>query len=278
MPTRPTSVRRPLRARLRVSFLYAWALVHTFRWTLLLATAAVMLGGLLFSITPHPKNLGGAKPDTLMSLYGAWSALYGQALFNPPEVWYLEVLHGVYPLIGFVLLGEGVVRFALLMTSRRRGEREWMSVMASTFRDHVVLCGLGHLGSRILELLEAEGADVVVVERDGTSRFAIEAKERGNPVLIDDMRDDRVLNQAGIAHARCLIAATNDDMANLEVALDARRINPKIRVLIRFLDQRIGAKIQDAFDLDEAFSSAALAAPIIARKALEAVAGRAERG
>lgn len=265
------SLRRPLGARLRISFLYARALIWTFRWTLALAIAAVMLGGFLFSITPHPRSLGGAKPDTLMSLYGAWSALYGQALFSPPEAWYLEVLHGLYPLIGFVLLGEGVVRFALLMTSRRRGEREWMSVMASTFRDHVVLCGLGHLGSRILELLEAEGADVVVVERDGTSRFAVEAKERGNAVLIDDMRDDRVLVQAGIAHARCLIAATNDDMANLEVALDARRINPKIRVLIRFLDQRIGAKIQDAFDLDEAFSSAALAAPIIAAKALAAV-------
>jgi hypothetical protein len=263
--------RRPLRARLRISCLYAAALIRTFRWTLALALAAVLLGGFLFSITPHA-SLGGRRPDALTALYGAWSALYGQALFNPPETWYLEVLHGLYPVIGFVLLGEGVVRFALLMTSRRRGEREWMTVMASTFRDHVVLCGLGHLGSRILERLEAEGADVVVIERDVASRFAIEAKERGTAVLANDMRDDRVLVEAGIAHARCVIAATNDDMANLEVALDARRMNPKIRVLIRFFDQRIGAKIQDAFDIDEAFSSAALAAPIIAAKALAAAA------
>lgn len=254
--------------RARVSALYARALIHEFRWTLATALAAVLVGGFLFSITPH-KNLGGARPDTLMSLYGAWSALYGQALFNPPEAWYLGLLHGVYPLVGFVLLGEGVVRFALLMTSRRRGEREWMRVMASTFRDHVVLCGLGHLGSRILEQLEADGADVVVVERDAASRFAVEAKERGTTVLVSDMRDDRVLEEAGIATAQCVIAATNDDMANLEVALDARRMNPKIRVLIRFFDQRIGAKIKDAFDIEVAFSSASIAAPIIARKALE---------
>ena len=145
--------------------------------------------------------------------------------------------------------------------------------MASTFRDHVVLCGLGHLGSRILEQLEADGADVVVVERDAASRFAVEAKERGTTILVSDMRDDRVLEEAGIATAQCVIAATNDDMANLEVALDARRMNPKIRVLIRFFDQRIGAKIQDAFDIEVAFSSASIAAPIIARKALERPAG-----
>lgn len=252
---------------LRVAVLYARALVVEFRWTLATAVVAVLVGGFLFSITPH-RSLGGAKPDVLLSLYGAWSALYGQALFNPPEIWYLELLQGIYPVFGFVLLGEGVVRFALLMTSRRRGEREWMEVMASTYRDHVVLCGLGHLGSRILERLLAEGAEVVVIERDGGSRFVAEAKEKGTPILVADMRDDRVLEEAGVARARSIVAATNDDMSNLEVALDARRMNPKIRVLIRFFDQRIGAKIQHAFDIDEAFSSAALAAPIIAAKAL----------
>lgn len=258
---------RPLPTRVRIFLLYARALVHEFRWTLVTVALAILFGGFLFSITPH-KGLSGARPDVLMSLYGAWTALYGQALFNPPETWYLEILGGVYPLLGFLVLGEGVVRFALLMTSRRRGEREWMLVMASTLRDHVVLCGLGHLGSRILERLEADGADVVVIEHDAASRFAAEAKERGTVILVADMRDDRVLEEAGVRHARCIVAATNDDMANLEVALDARRLNPSIRVLIRFFDQRIGAKIQDAFDIDEAFSSASIAAPIIAKKAL----------
>lgn len=258
---------RPLSTRVRIFLLYARALVHEFRWTLVTVALAILFGGFLFSITPH-KGLSGARPDVLMSLYGAWTALYGQALFNPPETWYLEILGGVYPLLGFLVLGEGVVRFALLMTSRRRGEREWMLVMASTLRDHVVLCGLGHLGSRILERLEADGADVVVIEHDAASRFAAEAKERGTVILVADMRDDRVLEEAGVRHARCIVAATNDDMANLEVALDARRLNPSIRVLIRFFDQRIGAKIQDAFDIDEAFSSASIAAPIIAKKAL----------
>ena len=255
--------------RLRAFARYAAALLREFRATLLVAGVAVVLGAALFRLTPHDA-LSGRRPDWLLSVYGAWTALLGQAVFNPPQTWYLEVLHALYPILGFMVLGEGVVRFALLMTSRRRGEREWMKVMASTYRDHVVLCGLGHVGSRVLESLRAAGAEVVAIERDAGSRFAAAARAAGTPVLSSDMRDDAVLSEAGVASARCIIAATNDDLGNLEVALDARRMNPRIRVLLRFYDQRMAAKIQAAFGIEEAFSSAALAAPVIAAKALAA--------
>ena len=263
---------RPRLRRLRVLCLYAAALLREFRATLLVAAVAVAVGAFLFRMTPHAA-LSGGRPDWLLSVYGAWTALLGQAVFNPPQTWYLEVLHAVYPIVGFVVLGEGIVRFALLMTSRRRGEREWMKVMASTFRDHVVLCGLGHVGSRVLESLRAAGAEVVAIERDGGSRFAAAARAAGTPVLSSDMRDDAVLIEAGVPAARCTSSSRpNDDLANLEVALDARRMNPRIRVLLRFYDQRMAAKIQAAFGFEEAFSSAALAAPVIAAKALAAPA------
>lgn len=69
-------------------------------------------------------------------------------------------------------------------------------------------------------------------------------------------------------YARAIIIATNDDMANLEVALDARRMNPKIRVIMRLFDQRMADKFKEAALIDEAFSPAALAAPILAEMAL----------
>jgi voltage-gated potassium channel Kch len=156
------------------------------------------------------------------------------------------------------------------MTSRRRGEREWNRVMASTYRDHVVLCGLGHLGLRVLEEMRRREVEVVAIERDPAGRFVPAAKALGVPVLAADMRDDRVLEDAGIRHAKAVVVATNDDMANLEVALDARRMNPSIRVLVRFYDQQIATKIQGAFGIDEAFSSAALAAPGIVERAIAA--------
>jgi Trk K+ transport system NAD-binding subunit len=153
---------------------------------------------------------------------------------------------------------------SLLLISRQHGEKDWMKVMASTYRDHVVLCGLGHLGARILGQLVSAGVPVVALDRDGHGRFLAAANATGAPILIQDMRDDQALLEAGVAHARCIIIATNDDIANLEVALDARRFNPAIRVLMRLFDQRIADKIKGAFAIDEAFSSAALAAPVVA--------------
>ena len=187
----------------------------------------------------------------------------------PPERWYLALLCGVYPLLGFGLVGEGVVRIGLLILSKDRGEKEWMMVMASTYRDHVVLCGLGHLGYRILGSSWREDADVVALEKDAAGRFLSEAKATGMPVLVRDMKEDQALVDAGVQHARAIIIATNDDMANLEVALDARRMNPKIRVIMRLFDQRMADKFKEAALIDEAFSSAALAAPIVAGMALK---------
>jgi hypothetical protein len=46
-------------------------------------------------------------------------------------------------------------------------------------------------------------------------------------------------------------------------------MNPRIRSA-PLHDQRMAAKIQAAFGIEEAFSSAALAAPVIAAKALAA--------
>ena len=147
-----------------------------------------------------------------------------------------------YPVIGFILLGEGVVRLSLLMVSRRRGEKEWMLVMASTCRDHVILCGLGHLGFRIMEQLRLGGMEVVCIERNGEGRLVAEAKAMGVPVLAEDMTDDRSLLGAGVHHARTIIAATNNDVANLEVVLDARRVNPRIRVMLRPVRPAVGGQ------------------------------------
>jgi voltage-gated potassium channel Kch len=194
----------------------------------------------------------------------AWLAMFGEPMLSPPETWYLALLIGLYPLLGFGLVGEGIVRLSFLVLSKKQGEREWMIVKASTYRDHVVLCGLGHLGYRILLQLLERGAHVVAIEKDPSAPFITEAQATGTPVLVRDMKEDQALIDAGIAHASVIVIATNDDLANLEVALDSRRMNPGIRVVLRMFDQRIADKFKDAKLIDEAFSSAALAAPVVA--------------
>lgn len=253
---------RRRRRDLRTARLYAWSIVRQFRWTLGGLAAAVVLGGAMFASTPS-EALGGRPPGLLLAFDAAWLALFGEQLLGPPGTWYLALLVGAYPLLGFGLIGEGIVRLGLLVVSKREGEKEWMKVMASTYRDHVVLCGLGHLGYRILGQLVASGAEVVALEKDAQGRFVAQAKEHV-PVLVRDMKEDQALVDAGVPHARCIILATNDDIANLEVAMDARRMNPDIRIVMRMFDQQVADKIKGAMGIDAAFSSAALAAPIVA--------------
>ncbi|MBI4511279.1 MAG: NAD-binding protein [Deltaproteobacteria bacterium] len=251
----------------RSAWVYACVLVREFRWTLVVLGIALALGTTLYGVTPIAA-LGGRPASLFTSLYGAWTALLGEPLFSPPETWYLAFMNGFYPLVGIALIGEGIVRFGLLMFSRRQGEKEWMKAMAKAVRDHIILCGIGHLGFRILERLVQNKLDVVVIERDSSCRFLAQAKATGVPILIQDMKDDQTLVEAGITRARAIVVATNDDIANLEVALDAKRMNPAIRVIMRLFDQQIAAKIKDAFCIDEAFSASAVAAPVVAAMAL----------
>ena len=246
--------------------LFFYTIVRGFRTTLLILAIALLIGTILYRVTPHAAY-GGHPPPLIVCAFSAWLALFAQPVLAPPETWYLAVLGGVYPLLGFGLVGEGLVRLGLLMISRARGEKEWMRVMASTYRDHIVLCGLGHLGYRILGALLATNARVVCIEKQPDARFLDDAKSTGVPILVRDMKEDQALVDAGIQHAHTVIIATNDDMANIEVALDARRFNPKIRVIMRMFDQQIADKVKDAFLIQEAFSSAALAAPIVAAMA-----------
>ena len=248
---------------MRVALLYARALIHEFRWTLIGLGAAVAIGTVVILFAPDVKFEG--QPATLpLAVYSAWMALLAQQTINPPPVGWVMALFAVYPLLGFGLIGEGIVRLGFLMVSRRRGEKEWTLVVASTYRDHIVLCGLGHLGVRILEQYVQAGMAVVVIEKDPANTFLAKARAWDVPVLIRDMKEDQGLVEVGIARARAIVIATTDDVANLEVALDARRMNPKVRILIRLFDQQLAGKLADAMDIDVAFSASALAAPIVA--------------
>lgn len=263
-----SSLPRRRRGSLGVAILYVRALIIQFRWTLVVLALFLLFGTILHHITPQ-RDLDGRRPDLLNSLYATWMAMLAQPEFQHPETWYLTMLNGCYPLVGFVLIGEGVVRLALLISSRERGASEWMKVMSTTYRDHVVLCGLGHLGYRVFEQLRESQVPMVLIEKDAQGRFLEKVKASGAPVLIRDMTEDQTLIAAGVEHAKIIIIATNDDMANLEVALDARRLNPKIRILMRLYDQQIAAKIADSLTIDQAFSASALAAPIVAAMTLD---------
>lgn len=147
--------------------------------------------------------------------------------------------------------------------------QEYLGNGRRRMQDHIVLCGLGNVGFRVLQFLRHLGENVVVVEKHEDNRFIEDARALKASVIFGDIHLPSVLDRAGVAQARCLIAATNDDLANLDAALSAREANPAIRVVLRMFDQNLAKKIKAGFGIETAFSASALAAPAFAMAAID---------
>jgi Trk K+ transport system NAD-binding subunit len=126
---------------------------------------------------------------------------------------------------------------------------------------HVVVCGLGNIGFRVVEELKSYGERVVVLELARDSRFVTTARRLGVAVIHGDATVREVLRQANAGTARAVVAATSNDLANLEVALLARELNPLQRVVLRLSDPHLAQTLRNAANVRLAFSIASLAAP-----------------
>ena len=120
------------------------------------------------------------------------------------------------------LVSEGILRLGMGLINREQNARVWSRIMASVSEGHVVVCGLGSVGFRVTEELVAMGLGVFAIESDPNGQFVERARQLGAFVLIGDARAEDLLLSLNVAQARAVIVATDNDLANLEIALDTR--------------------------------------------------------
>ena len=258
-------LKRMLRAQWRdIRVLFAES-----RVALLVFSATVLFGGLLFHFSYIMAETG-AAPGLAQSFYWAFALIFFQPTLPFPDVWYLQVLYFIIPFIGLAAVANGILSFgSALMNKRERGQK-WQAAMASTYNHHVIVCGIGKVGYRVIQELVKYGRDVVALEQDANSRFAEQVQSAGVPFIVGDARRQEVLVKAGVEHAESIIPCTNDELANLDIALDARELNPDIRVVIRMFDPDLARRVEQGFGLQTALSASALAAPMFATAAMHA--------
>ena len=172
------------------------------------------------------------------------------------------------PVLGFVTIADGLMRLGNIMLQKQRYSEDWQKMQAKAHEDHIIVCGLGNVGFKTIEQLRRFGESVVCIERDPNARYKAGLPELEVPLLLGDARDLKLLNQANLAKAKALIAVTNDDSANLEVALLAKKLKPGLRVVMRVFDQTLAEQIDGSFGIHFAFSPSAIAAPIFAQAAI----------
>jgi Trk K+ transport system NAD-binding subunit len=239
-------------------------LMKEFQWPLLSFTVAVVGGGLAYAMIAR---LGEEPvPGLSEAIYIVLTAVFLQPAGEFPEHWGLQLFHFIMPVIGLVILAQGLADFGSLLFNRRARNKEWEMAVASTMNKHIVLIGLGHLGYRVAQRLHEMGEPVVVVEMNLGTHTTAAARDMGIPVIQADARHPGSLEGANIKDARTIILASQDDAMNLQIALKARSLNPTIQVVIRIFDEDFAHSLQEQFGFI-ALSATEMAAPVFAAAA-----------
>jgi voltage-gated potassium channel len=107
---------------------------------------------------------------------------------------------------------------------------------------HYVICGYGRVGERVAEEFRAAGVSYAVVDESPAAAAA--AREHGAVAVEGSATDDEVLERAGIARARGLVACVDSDAENLYVVLSARELRPDLLIVARASSEDAGTKLR----------------------------------
>ncbi|HEX4957020.1 MAG TPA: NAD-binding protein [Lacibacter sp.] len=178
----------------------------------------------------------------LIESYSFFDALY-MTVITIGTVGYMEV----HPLsqagriftIVIILINIGAFTFFVTYLTRYLLDGEFirtykqmkMDNAIQQLRNHVIVCGFGRNGAESAHVLSQNGIPFVVVE---------EKNERPDDLSFDvpffmkgDATKDETLKEAGIDHARAIIATMPIDADNLFTVLTARQLNPNITIISR---------------------------------------------
>ncbi|HEX3463770.1 MAG TPA: NAD-binding protein [Candidatus Elarobacter sp.] len=131
-------------------------------------------------------------------------------------------------------------------------------------RGHVVVCGAGNVGTRVISHLRALRQRIVVIEPEPDPAIVELSRRRHIELITADATRDATLDRCNLASARAAIAVTNSDTANLEIALGVRARNPNLPVVMRAQDDLFAESIARQFGSIRTHSTRALAAPAFA--------------
>ncbi|MGY0491005.1 NAD-binding protein [Streptomyces sp. WG-D5] len=203
------------------------------RWTL--AGLAVCVLGLALATwattEPNPLRAGYL---TMLDLF----AIDDPAIGEPASRQIIQLLTGFAGLLllpvlmAAVLEALGTFRNASALRRPPRG-----------LSGHIVLLGLGKIGTRVLARLHELGVPVVCVEENPEARGIPLARRLRVPTVLGDVRDEGVLEAAKVHRARALLALTSLDTTNLESALYARSLKPDLQVSLRLYDDAFATAV-----------------------------------
>lgn len=216
--------------------------------------------------------VGGGVSLTLSSGTGTWEGIYqtlitafsGADASHSPAVQISQIVVTVagmalVPLLTAAVV-EGLVNTKLALTSGK---------LLTPHEGHVVVVGLGNVGTRVIRSLRDLGIPVVAIDKSEQARGVALARELEIPLIIGDASREETLRTASIGTCAALVVVSTDDVVNLEAALHARALRPGLKVVLRLFDTDFAERLQRTFDIATSRSVSSIAAPAFVASLLE---------
>ncbi|GAB3648500.1 potassium channel family protein [Glycomyces tarimensis] len=225
-----------LKPALERGVLVARQVMHTMRKTVQkgLVIAALLLVGIMtlgmWTLTTYSNATNPVE--------NSWDALYILTLLagggidpdmgaNP----WIRLTHSVVVLSGSLLIPVVTGAIVQAVVQRRFALSEGRIVNA--VRDHVIVVGLGNMGTRVVETLRKRKIPVVAIEKDRNAVGIQAARAAGAQVLLGDASRPETLQEAEIKYCRSLVAMAKQDSANLETVLTGIECRDDLRTVSR---------------------------------------------
>ena len=121
-------------------------------------------------------------------------------------------------------------------------ERRRMRKMIDKLRGHFIVCGFGRVGRGAAQELRAAGVALLIIDKqEERVEWAI---RNGYLAVLGDSTRDETLKEAGVEHAKGLIAALATDADNLFAVISAKTLNANIHIATRAAEEEAERKMR----------------------------------
>lgn len=159
-----------------------------------------------------------------------------------------RLLTMVIALLGIGTGGLVATRLAQLLLTNQNLRQRRIARMIDRMDRHLIICGFGRIGRRIVQDLHHSDRPFVVVEEKEEHIESL--REAQIPCVQGDAREEEVLHAAGIERAQSLLLTLPEDATTVFVTLTAREItgdsNADLFIIARTNDHRNRSKLLTA--------------------------------
>lgn len=207
----------------------------------------------------------GTRMDPLDALYFTSETIatvgFGDFYFREQPTW-LRLWAIVLILMGAALVAIATALLTNALVSRRL-EQSLGRQRLTGMRDHIVVIGLGSVGSKVAADLRAAGHEVAVIDSGDGRRLIPAMRALSIPVLIGDATLAETQVAAGIERAAGVAVLTSDDLVNIEMGLAVRGVigERDVPIALRVFSRNLARVIGSGLDAGVARSIAELAMP-----------------